>query len=322
MSGFTTTNTSHVIRADLYSADIREAFEDELMGMQYVDWLSDFPDGETWNVPTIGNMQVLDYDEGQAIRYNKMDTGNLTMTITEYKSTATYITDKFRQDSMWAGKIESMFVPKMTRALAVALENDIMNLLPEYQTATNPMLVNGLAHRMTGGGANGMIEIQDFARAKLALRAANVPMTNLIAIVDPSVEYHLSVLTGLSDFTYNPKWEGIVETGLTTGMRFVRNIHGFDIWTSDFLKEVGAETITGYGTAVAADGVANLFFSAGSDTTPFMGAIRQMPKVESERNKDLQRDEFIMTSRYGLQIQRPESGVVIITPKTPSLVYA
>ena len=322
MSGFMTSNTDHVIRANLHSMDIRQAFEDELMGMQYVEWLSDFPDGETWNVPTIGNLQVLDYDEGQAIRYNKMDTGNLTMTITEYKSSGVSIYDKFRQDSMYAPKIESMFVPKMTRALAVALETDIMALYPESQTATNPHLINGYAHRMTGGGANGLIEIQDFARAKLALRAANVPMTNLIAIVDPSVEYHLSVLTGLSDFTYNPKWEGIVETGLTTGMRFIRNIHGFDIWTSDYLKDIGAETITGYGTAVAANGVANLFFSAGPDTTPFMGAFRQMPKVESSRNKDLQRDEFLMTSRYGLKIQRPESAVTIITPKTASLVYA
>jgi hypothetical protein len=322
MSGFMTSNTDHVIRANLHSMDIREAFEDELMGMQYVDWLTDFPDGETWNVPTIGNLQVLDYDEGQAIRYNKMDTGNLTMTITEYKSAGVSIYDKFRQDSMYAPKIESMFVPKMTRALAVALETDIMALFPESQTAANPNLINGYAHRMTGGGADGRIEIQDFARAKLALRAANVPMTNLIAIVDPSVEYHLSVLTGLSDFTYNPKWEGIVESGLTTGMRFIRNIHGFDIWTSDYLKDIGAETISGYGTAVAGDGVANLFFSAGPDTTPFMGAFRQMPKVESSRNKDLQRDEFIMTSRYGLKIQRPESGVTIITPKTASLVYA
>lgn len=322
MSGFMTANTDHVIRANLYSADIREAFEDEIMGMQYVDWLSDFPDGEVWNVPTIGNMQVLDYDEGQAIRYNKMDTGNLTMTITEYKSSATYITEKFRQDSMWAPKIEAMFVPKMTRALAVALEADIMNLLPEYQTATDPNLINGAAHRFTGGGTGGLLEIEDFARAKYALRKANVPMNNLIAIVDPSVEYHLSVLTGLPDLTYNPKWEGIIESGLTTGLRFIRNIYGFDVWTSDYLKTIGAETISGYGTAVAADGVANLFFSAGSDTTPFMGAFRQMPKVDSEYNKDLQREEYIMTSRYGLQIQRPESGVVVITPKTATAIYS
>lgn len=313
MSGFTTSNTDHVIRANLYSADIREAFEDELMGMQYVEWLSDFPDGEVWNVPTIGNMQVLDYDEGQALRYNKMDTGNLTMTITEYKSSGTYITEKFRQDSMWAPKIEAMFVPKMTKALAQALETDIMNLGPESQTAANPNLINGAAHRMTGGGTAGLITIQDFAKAKHALRKANVPLTNLIAIVDPSVEYHLSVLTGLSDFTYNPTWTGIVESGLTTGLRFIRNIHGFDVWTSDYLKEVGAETISGYGTAVPDSGVANLFFAAGPDTTPFMGAFRQMPKVDSSYNKDLQREEYVMTSRYGLQVQRPESLVVVIT---------
>lgn len=319
---FMTSNTQHLIREKLYNADLREAWQSELMGMQYVEWLSDFPDGDVWTVPTIGEAQVLDYNEGQAVRYNKMDTGQLTMTITEYKQSGMYITEKLRQDSMWASKLESKFVPKMTQALACALETDIMNLLPESQTATNPMLINGAAHRLTGGGANGRLEIDDFERARYALRKANVPMTNLVAIVDPSVEFHLSTLAGLNDFTYNPKWEGIIETGLTTGLKFIRNIAGFDIYTSDYLKEVGAETISGYGTAVAANGVANLFFAAGPDTTPFMGAFRQQPKVDSSYNKDLQREEYVMTSRYGLQIQRPESGVVIITPKTTSLIYA
>lgn len=318
---FTTGNTQHLIREKLYNADLREAFQDELQGMQYVEWLSDFPDGDVWTVPTIGEAQVLDYDEGQAVRYNKMDTGQLTMTITEYKQSGMYITEKLRQDSMWASKLEAKFVPKMTQALASALETDIMNLGPESQTASQPNLINGAAHRITGGGTGGLIEIQDFARAKYALRKANVPLTNLIAIVDPSVEYHLSVLTGLSDFTYNPKWEGIIETGLTTGLRFIRNIHGFDIYTSDYLKDVGAETISGYGQAVASDGVANLFFAAGSDTTPFMGAFRQMPKVDSSYNKDLQREEYVMTSRYGLQIQRPESLVVCITSKSATPIY-
>lgn len=319
---FMTSNTEHLIRAQLYNSDLREAFQDEVMGMQYVEWLSDFPDGDVWSVPTIGEAQVLDYDEGQAVRYNKMDTGQLTMTITEYKQAGMYITEKLRQDSMWSSKLEAKFVPKMTSALARALENDIMALGPNFQTDAQPNLINGAAHRITGGGTGGLIEIQDFARAKYALRKANVPLTNLIAIVDPSVEYHLSVLTGLSDFVYNPKWEGIVETGLTTGLRFIRNIHGFDIYTSDYLLDVGAQTIAGYGTAVASDGVANLFFAAGPDTTPFMGAFRQMPKVDSSYNKDLQREEYVMTSRYGLQIQRPESLVVCITTKASTPIYA
>lgn len=46
---FTTSNTDHLIRSNLWSTQIKEAFEDELFAMQYVDMISDFPDGDTIN---------------------------------------------------------------------------------------------------------------------------------------------------------------------------------------------------------------------------------------------------------------------------------
>jgi hypothetical protein len=36
---FMTSNTQHLIREKLYNADLREAWQSELMGMQYVEWL-------------------------------------------------------------------------------------------------------------------------------------------------------------------------------------------------------------------------------------------------------------------------------------------
>jgi hypothetical protein len=48
-------------------------------------------------------------------------------------------------------------------------------------------------------------------------------------------------------------------------------------------------------------------------TKPIMGAWRQMPKVEGDRNKDLARDEFVTRARYGFGRQRPESLGVILT---------
>ena len=63
----------------------------------------------------------------------------------------------------------------------------------------------------------------------------------------------------------------------------------------------------------AAAGVANLFFSAASDVLPFVGLIRQPPKVDSEYNKDFQREEYVTTCRYGFKLYRPENLVVVLS---------
>jgi len=44
--------------------------------MKFVRMISDFPDGFTLNIPSIGEAETADFTEGQAIKYNSMDTGN------------------------------------------------------------------------------------------------------------------------------------------------------------------------------------------------------------------------------------------------------
>ena len=56
-----------------------------------------------------------------------------------------------------------------------------------------------------------------------------------------------------------------------------------------------------------------MFFSAAPDVLPFIGAWRQMPKVDSEYNKDRQREEFIVTARYGAKLYRPENLVCVLS---------
>jgi hypothetical protein len=56
--------------------------------------------------------------------------------------------------------------------------------------------------------------------------------------------------------------------------------------------------------------------AVGGDLTPFVGAYRQMPRVEYERNKDLRRDEYVMNARFGLKLYRPECLVSVITKNT------
>lgn len=310
MFSTTNVNSGHVIRSEVWSSALKQVFEDDLMALKYVDFLTGFPDGDQFNIASLGQAQVNDYEEGQAVKYSAFDTGQFTFTITDYKSSGTYITNKLLQDSFLASRIQGEFVPKMRRALDKVMEVDILALGPEAQTASNTNTINGAYHRWVAGGTNETIEIDDFARALYALQKADVPMNNLVAIVDPSVAHTLGTLSNLSNVSNNPRWEGIVRDGITTGMHFRMNVHGFDVYVSNNLKTGVNETIN---SVTSAAGVANLFFSADQSALPFVGAIRQAPKVESEYNKDYQREEYVMTTRYGLKLYRPENMVVVIS---------
>jgi HK97 family phage major capsid protein len=311
MAGFSTNSNDHLIRSDLWSSQIKEVLEDELMGLKYVDMITDFPDGDTINIPSLGQAEVYDYAEGQAIRYTAMDTGNFTFTITDYKASATYITNKMKQDSFYMSRLMSSFVPKQNRAIMKSMEVDLFATAKAGQTSADTNTINGAYHRYVGGGTSETITVEDFAKAKYALQKANVPMTNLVAIVDPSVEYQLSTLTNLVNFSNNPRWEGIVSSGISTGMKFIVNVYGFDVYVSQNLQvNTASETIS---SVTAAAGVNNLFFSAAGDVLPFVGNVRQSPVVDSEYNKDLQRDEYVTTCRYGFKLFRPENMVIVVT---------
>lgn len=308
---FSVNTNEHLIRSNLWSTELKEVLEDKLLGMRWVDWITDFPDGDTINIPSIGQAEVLNYVEGEAVRYTAMDTGNFTFTITKYKSSATYITNKMKQDSYYTGRLVSSFVPKQARAIGKAMEVDWLATGPLGQTAANLNNINGAPHRFVGSGTNEVFTIADVAKAKYSLDKANVPEENRVGIVDPSVEYTLNTLTNLVNVSNNPRWEGIITTGLAGGMQFIRNIYGFDIYVSNNLyTNTSSETIN---SVTAAAGVNNIFFSAAPEALPIVGAVRQMPKVDSEYNKDFQREEYVTTCRYDYKLFRPENFVTIVT---------
>jgi len=278
------------------------------MAQSYVNWMTEFPDGDTFNIPSIGQAQVESYSENDAVTYAPLDTGNFQFSITEYLASGIYITEKAKQDMYYMNQLVSQFVPKQERAIMEQVESTILNLQSQ-QTASNLNNINGAPHRFVGSGTNEVITAADFAKARYSLKKANVPDTNLVAIVDPSVEYTINTLSNIVNVSNNPMWEGIVSSGIATGMRFVKNVYGFDVYVSNNLADAN-ETISGVTTAA---GKANLFFSAASDVLPFIGAWRQMPKVDSDYNKDKQRDEYVVTARYGVKLYRPENLVCVLT---------
>lgn len=314
MAGWTTGNSGHLIRSQLWSNQLKEILQDDLQGMGYVDWLSDFPDGTTFNIPSIGQATTRDYVEDTAVQYDAMDTGNFQFTINQYLSSATYITKKDLQDGFYMDRLVASFVPKQRRAIEEHVETNIMALSAQ-QTASNPNTINGADHRFVGTGTNETLAVSDFARAMYALKKANVPQTDMIAIVDPSAEYALNTLTNITNVSNNPQWEGVISSGIATGMRFIKNIYGFDVYTSNYLADANETIIpTGPGGALTTTaGKANMFFSAAGDVKPFIGAWRQMPTVDSEYNKDFQRDEYVTTARYGTKLYRPENLVCVLS---------
>ena len=154
-----------------------------------------------------------------------------------------------------------------------------------------------------------------------AFNKANAPEEGRIAVVDPIVALTFDTLTNLVNVSNNPMFEGMVTEGFRRNRRFVRNVHGWDIWVSNRLPDIASETIDGgpqdTSTAISSNGVANIFMCVADDMTkPLMGAWRRMPRIEGERNVQKRRDEFHTTARWGFGVQREETLGVIVTSKT------
>lgn len=330
MAGSTSSDIQALMRANLWSAQLKDVLYADIMARNYVRWLTDFPDGNTLNIPSIGSLDAYDYLEDQAVQYQSLDTGNFTFTIDQYTSSATYITNKAKQDTFYMSQLVGMFVPKEARALAERLEKDIFKTgQPNSnggQTVADPNLINGYAHRKVGSMIvntnKQVLGPADFAYANLSLNKANVPVQGRVAIVDPHVAWVLETMTNLVNVQNNPMWGGIIADGINpTGLHFSKHVYGFDVYVSNYLPLCGANqsgaaeaiTVGGTTTTSGANSICNLFFSTASDVTPWVGAFRQMPKVDSEYNKDYQREEYVTTSRYGIKLFRPENFLVFLS---------
>jgi len=315
------TVNEHLVRAELWSDQLKEILKDRLQGTKYVRWLSNFPDGNTLTIPSIGEIPMRETAELTPVIYDAMDTGEFQLLIDRYVEAATYITDKAKQDSFYSNQLIASFIPKMRRALEENLETSIFALCGS-QTIGDKNQINDADHRFVGSDTTtGNLGFGDFAKAKFALDKASTTGARY-AVVDPSQEYILNVTTNIVNVSNNPRFDGLINTGFVndvTGMSFIKNIYGFDVYVSNYLSATKTDENTNLsGADVNTTGFVQNFFCSlgGMDETPFVGAWRQEPRVEYDRNKDLRRDEYVMNARFGLKLYRPESLVVALTPNT------
>lgn len=319
MSGNVTANQAPIIKAQVFSEFMLEHIADGFLPDGLHRDVSDFGDGDTLYIPVMGETVLRDYVEDTGVEFDAVDTGQITLTITDYVSAASYMTDKLKQDAYKAAALEQSIPREHLRLIKERMESDLL-AQGNKQTAADTNTINGFAHRWVAydGTTAGVINLEDFFYAKLAADKANMPEVNRVAIVDPLVEMTLNRLVGAQAFTNNPQFEGIVNSGFAKGKRFIRNIAGWDIYVSNRLASTsGAETINGgphASSRAVTNGKVNIFGCFADDQhTPFMGAVRQMPQAEGFRNVTFKRDEYSTTARWGFGLQRPESLICILT---------
>lgn len=302
-------NSTAFIEAEQYSAFILRNLEDGLLPGSMFRNVSDFGSGNTLHIKTIGSVTIQDGAEEVPFDYTPIESGEVTLTITDYVGDAWYVTDELREDGAQVEALMAARSSESTRAIQEVFESRFLRRCNTSQTNANPNTINGFAHRIASAEANNVATLAHFINMKLAFDKANVPMAGRVAIVDPVVGATLDRLVSLGrDVT--PFGQKILENGFDRDHQFIMNLYGWNIITSNRL----ATGSFGDGTTTVTNGVANVFMCVADDNTkPIMAAWRRMPRVEGERNKDLRRDEFVTSARWGFGTQRVDTLGILIT---------
>ena len=308
MSGNNTSNSASIIRSELWETQLEEILHENLMGVPFVRQV-DFPDGTQFTMPSIGTPLVRDLPEGAEVTFDALDTGETTITMNAPVIAANSLSQVLMEDSMWAAEAIASIPVEQAQAIMERFETDTLALaMTQFAGVNNQNLINGAAHRKIAGGTNEVMQPQDFAFAGFSLKKAKIARQNLVAIVDPSVAFALETTTNLVNISNNPRWEGIIETGIEQNFRFIRNVYGFDVFESNLLPTMN-ETIDGLTTTA---GVANIFTSlARPSIAPFVLAWRRKPMLVSEWNNKKKQTEVDTTARWGSGLVRDENLVVI-----------
>lgn len=314
-------NTTAFIEAQQYSQFLIENLPDGMLPEVFTRDVSDFQSGTSLNIKTVGTRTIQDVQEGVAMTFNPIDTGNVTLSITDYIGDAWSISDELRQDGSQVEQLSASMAMESTRAIQEAIETDFLVACNGAQTANEANLVNGVRHRYAANGTDKALEIDDIAYLKFAFDKANAPLNGRVMIVDPIVELTLNTLDNIVNVSNNPMFEGMIQEGFSKEHKFLKNIFGWDIYTSNRLAKTGAEAALtdrdGNTTAAVAGDIANIAMCIADDNTrPMMKAMRTLPSVEGWRENALREDRFQTSARYGFGAQRVDTLATIVTSAT------
>lgn len=304
-----TSNSQAFIEAEQYSSFILNNLHDGLLPQTFYRNVSDFGSGTTLHIKTVGSVTIQEAAEDTPLVYNPIESGEVSLQITNYIGDAWYVTDDLREDGAMIEQLMAARSVESTRALQETFESRFLSVCNAAQTNANANVINGFAHRIASAETNNVFALKHLIAMRLAFDKANVPDSGRVFICDPVVEATLNGLVTITN-DVSPFGEMILKEGMARGQRFVMQLFGWDIITSNRLPtgtfSDGTTSVTG--------GVANIFMCVLDDNTkPIMAAWRRMPKVEGERNKDRARDEFVTRCRWGMGPQRVDTLGVLVT---------
>ena len=308
---------NHMHRNEIFNTMLKQVLRDDLFAEQFVNYIGDFTDGSNYKINSVGELTVDQMAEATSLPDRRPDTGQFVFNINEFPGIKTAYTDVFLEDDFMAGQVLATLPDRMTRAMEEYMETRVLRLQRE-QTNDDANTINGAQHRFTANGSGRVITLNDLAYVNYALKKASVNRGAMIGIVDPSFEFNINVSSQVQT-SDNPQYRGIIESGIGTGFRFIRNIYGIDLYTSNYLDtEDAAESsladYAGNTTATVAGDVCNIFFStADRETLPFIGAWRRRPVIKSWRDEDKETEYHQMSSRFGLALYRPENLVTLVS---------
>lgn len=313
-----TANSTHFIEAEQYSQFILENLHDGLLPGNFYRDVSDFGNGTNLNIKTIGTVTIQETEELTPLTYNPIDTGEVSLSITDYVGDAWAVSDVLRQDGSQIEQLMASRAQEGTRSLQEYHETRFLEVANQGLTSGELNEVNGFPHRYVGSGVdaadapNQTISLGDIIKAKLSFDKANVPASGRVLIVDPVVAATMDTKFSASfAVDRNPEFMAALGSGFAREHQFVMNLFGFTVITSNRLPRIESETIDG---DTVEDGVANIAMCIADDNCkPVMHAWRQQPMTESERNKDLRQDEFVTTARFGFGVQRKDTLLAILT---------
>ena len=173
-----TANTTAFIESQQYSQFILDNLHDYLLPEGMYRDVTDFGSGTTLNIKTVGTVTLQDAAEDTPLNFTNIDTGNITLSITDYIGDAWKVTDDLREDGSQVDTLMAMRAMESTRALGENHEGRFLAVANGGQTAANLNLVNGRPHRFIAGGAGAAtrnVVLADFVSMKLAFDKANAP---------------------------------------------------------------------------------------------------------------------------------------------------
>lgn len=308
------------IEAEQYSDFILRTLHDGLLPANLYRNVSDFGEGNTLHIKTIGSVTLQEITEDEDFTYNPIESGEVFLTINDYPGDAWYVTDPMRQDGSQIEQLHAARAEEGKRAFQEYIESRFLETLNNGHVASDPNEVFNFPHRFRAAGSNQTLLEADYINMRLAFDKANVPMGGRIAVIDPVSAAALSK-TALLTTNMDAVGEAysLAKDGFDRDHQFVTMLHGWQIWTSNRLPSVTGETLSlfdGTGSA-STSGTANIFMSIADDNTkPGMMAWRSLPSVETERDMDKRRDKYTMAGRFGIGVQRIDSLGVIVSSAT------